>query len=179
MYVQPPTWTMCKNVEIFNDFVEFFFKSWQFPFQKSLNLQHKKKNLQIFGRVKICTKKNGWSPLLSDYIIGSSTSCLIIIFFTLSTSMARSTTSSFAFFSEIACWNKAKKTVGNYTPSIAFILYSYYFRAKRMHAMYNLPTKRWVFNHWSHFIKTMFHLATFVLVSYVWSISSIFLMIMC
>jgi hypothetical protein len=34
---------MCKNVEIFNDFVETFFKSWQFPFQKSLNLQQKKK----------------------------------------------------------------------------------------------------------------------------------------
>lgn len=139
----------------------------------------KKKPPNFWKSENLHQKKWLVPPLLSDYIIGSSTSCLIIIFFTLSTSMARSTTSSFAFFSEIACWNKAKKTVGNYTPSIAFILYSYYFRAKRMHAMYNLPTKRWVFNHWSHFIKTMFHLATFVLVSYVWSISSIFLMIMC
>jgi hypothetical protein len=28
--------------KFFNDFVETFFKSWQFPFKKSLNLQQKK-----------------------------------------------------------------------------------------------------------------------------------------
>ncbi len=57
MYVQPPTWTMCKNVEIFNDFVEFFFKSWQFPFQKSLNLQQKKKTSKFLEEWKFAPKK--------------------------------------------------------------------------------------------------------------------------
>jgi hypothetical protein len=49
-------------VEIFNDFVETVFKSWQFAFKKSLNLQQK--NLQVFGRVKICTQKKWLVPTL-------------------------------------------------------------------------------------------------------------------
>jgi hypothetical protein len=70
-------------VEIFfNDFVESFFKSWQISFFKKIIefFCNKNKTSKIFGRVKNLHQKNGWSPLLSDYIIGSSTSCLIIFF---------------------------------------------------------------------------------------------------
>jgi hypothetical protein len=48
---------MCKNVEIFNDFVETFFKSWQFPFQKSLNLQPKKKPPNFWKSENLHQKK--------------------------------------------------------------------------------------------------------------------------
>ncbi len=61
MYVQPPTWTMCNNEEIFNDFVEIFFSSLgNFLSKKSLNLQPKKNTSKFLEEWKFAPKKKGW-----------------------------------------------------------------------------------------------------------------------
>jgi hypothetical protein len=51
-----------KIVDIFNDFVETFSKSWQFPFKKIIEFATNKP--PNFWKSENLHQKNGWSPTL-------------------------------------------------------------------------------------------------------------------